>query len=44
LIGRIAAAPDDIAVVAAEAGGEVVSAAWLTIQRVLPERPPTMYR
>jgi GNAT superfamily N-acetyltransferase len=29
LIGRIAAAPDDIAVVAAEAGGEVVSAAWL---------------
>ncbi|MGH3252876.1 MAG: GNAT family N-acetyltransferase [Trebonia sp.] len=29
LIGRIAAAPDDIAVLAAEAGGEVVSAAWL---------------
>jgi GNAT superfamily N-acetyltransferase len=29
LIGRIAAAPDDIAVVAAEAGGEVVCAAWL---------------
>ena len=29
LISRIAAAPDDIAVLAAEAGGEVVSAAWL---------------
>jgi len=29
LIGRIAAAPDDIAVVAAEAGGDVVCAAWL---------------
>jgi len=29
LIRRIAAAPDDIAVLAAEAGGEVVSAAWL---------------
>jgi len=29
LIGRIAATPDDIAVLAAEAGGEVVSAAWL---------------
>lgn len=29
LIGRIAAAPDDIAVLAAEAGGDVVSAAWL---------------
>ena len=28
LIGQIAAAGDDIAVVAAEAGGEVVSAAW----------------
>jgi GNAT superfamily N-acetyltransferase len=31
LIGRIAAAPDDIAVLAAEADGEVVSAAWLVI-------------
>jgi GNAT superfamily N-acetyltransferase len=31
LIGRIAAAPDDIAVLAAEAGGEVVAAAWLVI-------------
>jgi GNAT superfamily N-acetyltransferase len=31
LIGRIAAAPDDIAVLAAEADGEVVSAAWLAI-------------
>jgi GNAT superfamily N-acetyltransferase len=30
LIGRIAAASDDIAVVAAEADGDVVSAAWLT--------------
>jgi GNAT superfamily N-acetyltransferase len=29
LIGRIAAAPDGIAVLAAEAGGEFVSAAWL---------------
>jgi GNAT superfamily N-acetyltransferase len=29
LIARIAAAPDDIAVLAAEADGEVVSAAWL---------------
>ena len=29
LIGRIAAGPDGIAVLAAEAGGEVVSAAWL---------------
>jgi GNAT superfamily N-acetyltransferase len=29
LIGRIAAAPDDIAVLAAEADGDVVSAAWL---------------
>jgi len=29
LISRIAAAPDGIAVVAAESGGEVVSAAWL---------------
>jgi ribosomal protein S18 acetylase RimI-like enzyme len=29
LIGRIAAAPHDIAIVAAEAGGDVVSAAWL---------------
>lgn len=29
LIGRIAAAPDDIAVLAAEADGEVVSAAWI---------------
>lgn len=29
LIGRIAAAPDGIAVLAAEAGGEVVSAGWL---------------
>jgi GNAT superfamily N-acetyltransferase len=28
LIGQVAASPDDIAVVAAEAGGEVVSAAW----------------
>ena len=31
LIGRIATAPDDIAVLAAEAGGEVVSAAWLAV-------------
>jgi GNAT superfamily N-acetyltransferase len=31
LIGRIAAAPDDIVVLAAEAGGEVVSAAWLVL-------------
>ena len=31
LIGRIAAAPADIAVLAAEAGGEVVSAAWLAV-------------
>jgi GNAT superfamily N-acetyltransferase len=31
LIGRIAAAPDGIAVLAAEAGGEVVSAAWLAL-------------
>ena len=30
LIGQIAAAPDDIAVVAAEAGGDVVCAGWLT--------------
>jgi len=30
LIGQIAAAPDDIAVAAAEAGGDVVSAGWLT--------------
>jgi len=29
LIGRIAAAPDDIAVLSAEADGEVISAAWL---------------
>jgi GNAT superfamily N-acetyltransferase len=29
LIRRIAAAPDDIAILAAEAGGKVVSAAWL---------------
>ncbi|HEY4462385.1 MAG TPA: GNAT family N-acetyltransferase [Streptosporangiaceae bacterium] len=29
LIGRIAAAPDGIAILAAEAGGEVVSAGWL---------------
>jgi GNAT superfamily N-acetyltransferase len=29
LIRRIAAAPDGIAVLAAEAGGEIVSAAWL---------------
>lgn len=29
LIGRIAAAPDDIAVLAAETGGEIVSAAWV---------------
>ena len=29
LIGRIAAAPDDLAVLIAEAGGEVVSGAWL---------------
>jgi GNAT superfamily N-acetyltransferase len=29
LIGRVAVAPDDIAVLAAEAGNEVVSAAWL---------------
>ena len=29
LIAQIAAAPDDIAVVAAEAGGDVVAAAWL---------------
>jgi GNAT superfamily N-acetyltransferase len=29
LIGRLAAAPDEIAVLAAEAAGEVVSAAWL---------------
>jgi GNAT superfamily N-acetyltransferase len=29
LIRRIAAAPDDIAILAAEAGGELVSAAWL---------------
>jgi len=32
LIGRIAAAPGDIAVLAAEAGGEVVSAAWLVFR------------
>ena len=32
LIGRIAAAPDDIAVLAAEAGGDVVSAAWLVFR------------
>jgi hypothetical protein len=31
LIGRIAAAPDDIAVLTAEADGEVVSAAWLAV-------------
>jgi GNAT superfamily N-acetyltransferase len=31
LIGRIATAPDDIAVLAAEADGEVVSAAWLAV-------------
>ena len=30
LIGRIAAAPDDIAVLAAETGGDVVSAGWIT--------------
>lgn len=29
LIGQVTTAPDDIAVMAAEAGGEVVSAAWL---------------
>jgi GNAT superfamily N-acetyltransferase len=29
LISRVAAAPDDIAVLVAEAGGEVVSAGWL---------------
>jgi GNAT superfamily N-acetyltransferase len=29
LIGRIAAAPDDVAVLAAEADGDIVSAAWL---------------
>ncbi len=33
LIGLVAAAPDDIAVLAAEAGGEVVSAAWLVFFR-----------
>jgi GNAT superfamily N-acetyltransferase len=32
LIGRIAAAPDDIAVLAAEADGDVVSAAWLVFR------------
>lgn len=31
LIGRIAAAPDDIVVLVAEADGEVVSAAWLVL-------------
>jgi GNAT superfamily N-acetyltransferase len=37
LIGRIAAAPDHIAVLAAEAGGEVVSAAWLVIIQPGPD-------
>jgi GNAT superfamily N-acetyltransferase len=37
LIGRIAAAPDGIAVLAAEAGGEVVSAAWLVIIQPGPD-------
>lgn len=32
LIGRVAAAPDEIAVFVAEAGGEVVSAAWLVFR------------
>jgi len=32
LIGRVAAAPSEIAVFAAEAGGEVVSAAWLVFR------------
>jgi GNAT superfamily N-acetyltransferase len=32
LAGRIAAAPDDIAVLAAEADGDVVSAAWLVFR------------
>ncbi|GHJ35925.1 GNAT family N-acetyltransferase [Streptomyces sp. TS71-3] len=32
LIGRVAAAPDGIAVLVAEAGGEVVSAAWLVFR------------
>ncbi len=32
LIGRVAAAPDTIAVLVAEAGGEVVSAAWLVVR------------
>lgn len=32
LIGRVAAAPDEVVVLAAEAGGEVVSAAWLVLR------------
>ncbi|MEO3876404.1 GNAT family N-acetyltransferase [Nonomuraea sp. B12E4] len=32
LIARVAAAPDEIAVLVAEAGGEVVSAAWLVFR------------
>ena len=32
LIGRVAAAPGEVAVLAAEAGGEVVSAAWLVLR------------
>jgi GNAT superfamily N-acetyltransferase len=32
LIGRVAAAPDEVAVLAAEAGGEVISAAWLVLR------------
>lgn len=32
LIGRVAAAPGEIAVLAAEAGGQVVSAAWLVFR------------
>lgn len=32
LLGRVAAAPDQIAVLVAEAGGEVVSAAWLVFR------------
>ncbi|WP_037911952.1 GNAT family N-acetyltransferase [Actinacidiphila yeochonensis] len=32
LIGRVAAAPDEIAVLTAEAGGEVVCAAWLVFR------------
>ena len=40
LIGRIAAAPGDIAVLAAEAGGEVVSAAWLVFRPGTELRQP----